>query len=272
MVDPYDTVALTDAIRRMDADAGLRTELSRRGRDQAAQFTLPPTASASIRSTDFSCDLRHLKTSPKMISRSVSSLQDAHSRPGASALLKALAAGALAASLAACQSLGASGPSSAPVSRRPKGKPTPTVRSPSSTSMTRQRAGSRRSARSRSFAEVFGQIAAVDTVIGKGDVVDVAIWEAPPAVLFGVTTVDARLAANPLVAQSAAIPQQMVGNDGAITIPFVGSLPVAGRTPCGKWNARSCAAADRKGPPAPGRGPVGPERSAHRDRDRRSRG
>jgi len=38
MVDPYDTAAISQAIRRLDADADLRIELSRRGREQAAKF------------------------------------------------------------------------------------------------------------------------------------------------------------------------------------------------------------------------------------------
>lgn len=39
MVDPYDIVALTKAIRTIDADEGLRDELSRRGLIQAAKFS-----------------------------------------------------------------------------------------------------------------------------------------------------------------------------------------------------------------------------------------
>ncbi len=39
MVDPYDAAALTAAIRKIDADEGLREELGRRGIAQAARFT-----------------------------------------------------------------------------------------------------------------------------------------------------------------------------------------------------------------------------------------
>ncbi len=84
---------------------------------------------------------------------------------------------------------------------------------------------------SQRFGDVFGQSSPVDTVIGSGDILDVAIWEAPPAVLFGTTSVDSRLAANPMMAQSASIPQQMVGEEGTITLPFVGALQVRGLTP-----------------------------------------
>ena len=39
MLDPYDTVALANAIRTMDADEDLREEYSRRGREQAARYS-----------------------------------------------------------------------------------------------------------------------------------------------------------------------------------------------------------------------------------------
>lgn len=39
MVDPYDTAAISQAIRTLDADADLRAELSRRGREQAVKFS-----------------------------------------------------------------------------------------------------------------------------------------------------------------------------------------------------------------------------------------
>ncbi len=39
MVDPYDTQAISAAIRRIDADADLRAELSRKGREQARLFS-----------------------------------------------------------------------------------------------------------------------------------------------------------------------------------------------------------------------------------------
>ncbi len=39
MVDPYDTQAITQAIRAMDADADLRADYSRRGRERAAMFS-----------------------------------------------------------------------------------------------------------------------------------------------------------------------------------------------------------------------------------------
>jgi polysaccharide export outer membrane protein len=76
---------------------------------------------------------------------------------------------------------------------------------------------------------VFGTVAPTSTVIGVGDVLDIAIWEAPPAVLFGATAPGASIGS--AVAQSAGIPQQVVGEDGTVAIPFVGNLMVRGLTP-----------------------------------------
>ena len=38
---------------------------------------------------------------------------------------------------------------------------------------------------SNSFAELFDDEGASETLVGRGDTLDIAIWEAPPAVLFG---------------------------------------------------------------------------------------
>ena len=84
--------------------------------------------------------------------------------------------------------------------------------------------------RSSSFSEMFGDVAAGDPAIGHGDVLDIVIWEAPPAVLFGATQSEFSPASSGLQgAQSASIPQQMVGEDGTVTVPFVGQVPAVGR-------------------------------------------
>ena len=63
--------------------------------------------------------------------------------------------------------------------------------------------------------------------IGIGDSVQIAIWEAGPG-LFGGGVSDKEASS----ARSATIPEQVVGgSDGAITVPFAGRVPVAGRTP-----------------------------------------
>ncbi|MFN9634382.1 MAG: polysaccharide biosynthesis/export family protein [Erythrobacteraceae bacterium] len=85
---------------------------------------------------------------------------------------------------------------------------------------------------SRGFAEVLGESPPVGTVIGHGDIVGVTVWEAPPAVLFGMLGSGAQ--AGPAMistGRSSEISPQMVDDTGRITLPFVGTIEVAGRTP-----------------------------------------
>lgn len=81
---------------------------------------------------------------------------------------------------------------------------------------------------SQSLARRMGESAAGDVVIGPGDVLDIALWEAPPAVLFGGGAVIPGLDAG---AQNRAVLQQVVDGAGTITIPFAGSIKAGGRTP-----------------------------------------
>lgn len=88
-------------------------------------------------------------------------------------------------------------------------------------------------ARVETFASVFGDGAPVGTVIGPGDVLDVSVWEAPPAALFGMfgQAADIAASADPALAKQTDLPQQMVDVDGIVSLPFIGRLPAAGRTP-----------------------------------------
>jgi len=63
--------------------------------------------------------------------------------------------------------------------------------------------------------------------IGLGDSVSVTLWEAASGGLFSSTAVSGVTAGS----HSAAIPEQAVGRDGAITIPYAGRVRVAGLTP-----------------------------------------
>nr|WP_025294668.1 polysaccharide biosynthesis/export family protein [Sphingomonas sanxanigenens] len=91
------------------------------------------------------------------------------------------------------------------------------------------------------FSEELGDGEPIGSVVGRGDVLDIAIWEAPPAALFGSVGAEGRLS-NPTASASSALsggttargmslPEQMVDSDGQIAIPFVGSVQAAGRTP-----------------------------------------
>ncbi len=86
-------------------------------------------------------------------------------------------------------------------------------------------AGERRSL----FSETLGSKAPVGYTIGPGDVVEASVWEAPPAVLFGSTTLDSR--GTVATARVTAFPEQMVSSEGTINIPFAGAVPVTGKSP-----------------------------------------
>src|SRR6476646_4494221 len=104
-------------------------------------------------------------------------------RPGAGAFVnvRCLAACLLLLSLAACSSLGAGGPSGRVV----RAADNRIVQQAQikvidvNDAVTRQLLAGYRSA---GFAETLGDAPLPWTIIGRGDVLDVSIWEAPPAV------------------------------------------------------------------------------------------
>src|SRR5713101_8058386 len=63
--------------------------------------------------------------------------------------------------------------------------------------------------------------------IGVGDSVVVSIWEAAGGGLFGTSPTDHVSAGS----RSVTIPEQIVGRDGGISVPFAGRVPVDGRLP-----------------------------------------
>jgi len=81
------------------------------------------------------------------------------------------------------------------------------------------------------FVQDLGEGRSIGSMIGKGDVLDIAIWEAPPAALFGAARADPSLSSSGSTARGTAMPEQMVDSDGNITIPFVGTVRAAGQTP-----------------------------------------
>ncbi len=78
------------------------------------------------------------------------------------------------------------------------------------------------------FSETLGLQAAPALVIGNGDTLEVSIWEAPPATLFGGGTTDTR---TPAATRATTMPEQAVDHDGTITVPFAGRIRAAGQTP-----------------------------------------
>ncbi len=77
------------------------------------------------------------------------------------------------------------------------------------------------------FSKAFDTPARPGDAIGAGDVIEVSVWEAPPAMLFGVS---AGALPGPSTTSVTNFPQQMVGRDGTINIPFAGKIACAGKT------------------------------------------
>ena len=78
------------------------------------------------------------------------------------------------------------------------------------------------------FADVFPSNGTNNYLIGPGDIVEVSVWEAPPAMLFGAMVMDPKV--GPTTTSVVTLPQQMVTPDGAMTIPFAGRVPVTRRS------------------------------------------
>ena len=77
------------------------------------------------------------------------------------------------------------------------------------------------------FSETLGDGKIKSTVVGIGDVLDVTIWEAPPAALFGSPT--SSLGGSDPVSKATTLPPQRVGENGRIVVPFAGAISVIGR-------------------------------------------
>ena len=67
------------------------------------------------------------------------------------------------------------------------------------------------------FSDAFGQGLANNEIIGQGDILEVSVWEAPPAVLFNAPVQSGLVMASGM----ATLPQQMVSNEGTITVPLM---------------------------------------------------
>jgi len=143
---------------------------------------------------------------------------------------------ALLMSLGACASLGASGPSSRAVQAASgKGLGNADIKIVDVTdAVTRQvlQANS-----GLLFSEVLGDAPPIGSIVGRGDVLGITIWEAPPAALFGTqaafgsNSTAAILATSSGATQQTALPEMMVDSEGRIQIPFAGSIQAEGRTP-----------------------------------------
>ncbi|MBF0612787.1 MAG: polysaccharide export protein [Magnetococcales bacterium] len=83
--------------------------------------------------------------------------------------------------------------------------------------------------KSTRFSEAMTSRSAPNYVVGSGDVLEVSVWEAPPATLFNPLIYEPRVGM--ATARMATFPEQMVSEKGMIRIPFAGEITVVGKTP-----------------------------------------
>jgi polysaccharide biosynthesis/export protein len=85
---------------------------------------------------------------------------------------------------------------------------------------------------SQGFSGAFGSSAtsSQETLVGVGDILEVTIWEAPPATLYNSADLSGRGAVVGGGSRSTTLPEQTVGAEGKINVPFTGQILVNGRT------------------------------------------
>lgn len=81
--------------------------------------------------------------------------------------------------------------------------------------------------RSADFSVKFGNNSTLRQQFGLGDVIEVTIWEAPPAALFGAASGTSDVGSG----RGTVLPDQIVDASGNITVPFAGRVRAEGRTP-----------------------------------------
>lgn len=80
------------------------------------------------------------------------------------------------------------------------------------------------------FASRIGDAIPIGTRVGVGDTLEVTIWEAAPAALFGTANLDSGIGSMVQTSHSNTLPGILVGPSGTISIPFAGQVPAAGRS------------------------------------------
>jgi polysaccharide biosynthesis/export protein len=80
----------------------------------------------------------------------------------------------------------------------------------------------------RMFSETLGNKRIAARSVGAGDVLEVTIWEAAPATLFGTAPVST-VAVIP-TSHATTLPEQPIDDAGYIYVPFAGRVPAAGKT------------------------------------------
>ena len=82
------------------------------------------------------------------------------------------------------------------------------------------------------FSQTLGTSLPVADIINRGDAVDMTVWEAPPAVLFGTSAgMSSNLVFSSAISAPQKLPTQIVDSGGRLDVPFVGYVQAAGRSP-----------------------------------------
>jgi len=129
--------------------------------------------------------------------------------------------------LAGCSSLPSSGPSGKQVLDAPNSPSTPGIQLVDLTGPVARKVIE--SQKHKLFSEIFESSNKGRFILSPGDFVEISIWEAPPTTLFGISTTDDKGATG--IAKATVIPEQMVNDNGLITVPFAGQIKAGGRSP-----------------------------------------
>jgi polysaccharide biosynthesis/export protein len=131
--------------------------------------------------------------------------------------------------LGACSAIPTSGPSRSQVdAAATKGNPQGIQIIDVTDSVARQLYAKRAHA---DFATLLGDDRSFRQQLGVGDSVEVSIWEAPPATLFGGGLSDSSASSAPSGSRVTTLPLQVIDGDGNINVPFVGAVKASGQTP-----------------------------------------
>lgn len=80
------------------------------------------------------------------------------------------------------------------------------------------------------FAVNLSGASPIGTRVGVGDALEITIWEAAPAALFGTANLGSAIGSGIETSNANKLPVLEVGPSGSITVPFAGQVPAAGRT------------------------------------------
>ena len=129
---------------------------------------------------------------------------------------------------AACSSLPTSGPTASAIQNQADSLPANLQLIDITPQIARQLASQKQAV---GFGSIFNAQSATarDLLVGVGDTIEISIWEAPPATLFGTTDQSAR-GATISASRNTTLPEQTIGVEGKISIPFAGSITVTGKS------------------------------------------